>query len=566
MRTILQLTSLDDTGDSCYRMRWPARELAERNPDWSVVNLDVAAKERFEWGMAADLLVLYQSADTDLLPVVLARRAAGRKTLVEYNDNFYAPPPWSPVAREWTSPLLWHRYERFMHLADGVIVTGPGLVELFSGRGGSAPVHVLENHLPTPPEAFEDLFPSPAQRVVVGWGGSLGHMADLLAVVPAVQSLMAEIPTIHLHLMGNATIPQIVSFPGERFHFTPWGGMPEYYAFWRPVHIGIAPLLDTPYNRCRSDIKAVEMAAMGVVPVLPDMVPYRRFLAATGLSGFGSVGEMVAQVRDYALNPQLLRETARRCWEYVRAERVGLQRVDRSELYAAHFPPAPVASPWPAGPGYHELAGTKQEHSPGQIVLRRAQAAINQQRREEAAGILAEACRLNPESADLALAEARCRRVATPEELFTHLASCRERFPGDLRFTLLELRCRKPGPELLNRWDEVARGYAAESPAYRRFFARELAATLSDQLSREPALRPVALRLVEPAFRPAQLRLALAEALERAGEWEQSREIFLTLAAEFDRPDDEFRLLASLDEKYLRAWSAALSARLATEP
>ena len=79
-------------------MRWPAEQVAKQNPDWRILNLPFSAEERYDWGLEADLLVLIQNSDIDFLPVIEMRRKLGRKTLVEYNDNFYEPQPWSPAA------------------------------------------------------------------------------------------------------------------------------------------------------------------------------------------------------------------------------------------------------------------------------------------------------------------------------------------------------------------------------------------------------------------------------------------------------------------------------------
>ncbi len=84
--TIVQTVLLDETGDSCYRMRWPGMQLAKQNKNLRIINLDSRAKERFEYALEADLLVTYQSNDSELLPIIKKRRLLGKKTLVEYND------------------------------------------------------------------------------------------------------------------------------------------------------------------------------------------------------------------------------------------------------------------------------------------------------------------------------------------------------------------------------------------------------------------------------------------------------------------------------------------------
>jgi glycosyltransferase involved in cell wall biosynthesis len=53
-------------------------------------------------------------------------------------------------------------------------------------------------------------------------------------------------------------------------------------------HIGLAPLLDTEFNRCKSALKAMDYAAMGLVVLASDMPVYRGSLAD------GPAGRLVA--------------------------------------------------------------------------------------------------------------------------------------------------------------------------------------------------------------------------------------------------------------------------------
>ena len=245
--TIVQLSQIDETGDSYYRMRWPARALAAQRP-WRIMTVQASAQQRYEWALHADVVVAVQSHDFDLIPVFRARRAKGLRTFVEYNDHFYSPPLWSPVAREWCDPRMWGAYEKLMDEADGVLVTGPGLAELFASRIPEERITILKNHLPESPPTFADLLKRKPQGFVIGWAGSLGHMADLLAVLPLLTKIVQDTPGAKLALMGNESIPSFIDLPPEKFSFTPWGTMAEYFAFWEGVHIGVAPALPTDYN------------------------------------------------------------------------------------------------------------------------------------------------------------------------------------------------------------------------------------------------------------------------------------------------------------------------------
>ena len=42
-----------------------------------------------------------------------------------------------------------------------------------------------------------------------------------------------------------------------------------------PFDLGLAPLADTAFNRCKSDIKALDYAALGILPLVSDSSAYR---------------------------------------------------------------------------------------------------------------------------------------------------------------------------------------------------------------------------------------------------------------------------------------------------
>jgi glycosyltransferase involved in cell wall biosynthesis len=46
--------------------------------------------------------------------------------------------------------------------------------------------------------------------------------------------------------------------------------------YWKTLSmdIGLGPLRDTPFNRAKSDLRAREYMALGIVPVLPYLRPY----------------------------------------------------------------------------------------------------------------------------------------------------------------------------------------------------------------------------------------------------------------------------------------------------
>jgi hypothetical protein len=529
--TIVQLVLIDESGDSYYRMRWPGATLAKQRPGWRIVNLDSRAKERYDYAASADLLVLYQSVDLDMLPVIADRRRRGLKTLVEYNDNFYAPQAWSPVAKAWSSPLVWQIYEHLMDAADAVLCTGPGLHEVFAQRLPPSRIHILENQLPfvpapRPEPTANELLGGP-RTLRLGWAGSLGHMADLLSVVPLLRELVQELPELRIHLMGNQAIPGLVNLPKERLRFTGWGSMHEYYEFWRSVDLGIAPLIDTPYNRCRSDIKAVEMAGLGVAPLLPQALPYEVFLRETGLTPVLNHRELGDRVRVYARNRPQLSADATTAQDYVARHRVDLSRTERVRLYESMLPQEPActlqmdasqsrASLHTLPTGYQERSGVAEAQLPSAKKLEEASERLQRGDKEAALRLVECLAAENPRHADVRLSLLRLRAQLSPIE--QHLATAIADFPRDFRFLLLRIQLCRVVIDREAAWALLLAALQAAPLAAQRFFRAEVVRLLIADLERIPTLLPLAERAAGLYQTTVALRMALAEQHARAGD------------------------------------------------
>lgn len=558
-RTIVQLVLVDETGDSYYRMRWPGAQLTKQDPSLRVINLDAQAKERFRLSLEADLLVLIQNSDLDLLPIIEERRRQGKATLVEYNDNFYDPPAWSPVAEPWSSPLLWQTYEIFMRAGDMLLVTGPGLQELFSPQT-KVPIQILENHFPQnlPPFVWQE----PGAQLRIAWAGSLGHMADLLAVQPVLKQLIDESPHVIISLMGNESIPEVLHLPEGRFEFTNWGGMQEYLNFLSRAQIGIAPMLETGYNRCRSDIKAIEFTATRTLPVLQRALPYQKFLDHTGVPSFSDNRELLECLRELVRNPEKIREHLEQAYHYVATERVDSKREERLLLYREkmdHLPPSTFN--WPLPVGYHEVKGTTEPEAVSAQNLKALQQLINAGNREAALEKLKELVARNPGHPDLQLALFKLtlrQERARAQDLYPLF---RRQFPRDIRFTLSLLATEAERARCEALLEEI-RIYLTKLPLRSRdIFKREILTVLKNKTLQGVISSPELEPFLELLPRTPELELLIAELYEREGEHQKSAALYERITLDFLIAEsyDSFRKTASYG--FLSAWTEGLKGR-----
>lgn len=563
-RTILQLVLINDTGDSFYRMRWPGADLAKRHPDWRVINLAANAQERFAWGLNADLLVLFQSQDYDLLPLIKERTKRGLKTIAEYNDNFYDPPAWSPVAQPWSSPLIWQSYETIMDASDALMVTGPGLVELFTQRTKTH-IDTVPNYFPSPLPEFDASIHNDASEIRIGWAGSLGHMADILALAPLLKRLIDADPRVRVHLMGNETLPSLMQLPAEKLVFSPWGTMEQYFAFWKPIHIGIAPLLNTGYNRCRSDIKAIEMSGMSSLPLLQHALPYEQFLRETRMPGFSSLDELEELLSRYVSTPALILEDTRRCYDYVANTRRESEHSIRSGYYSGLFREGPIAISqpvgWPEVPGYYEIAGTPEPQTQSSALLNQVQALWNQQKRQESLNLILRAMDANPLNPDWNIAGAKCLSMIQHPALAERIAHHRTHFPRDIRIALIEISAEKDLEQRKALWlkllETLERDLAAKSA-----FQSEVIRMFTIDLRRHSDYLDLAFAIAKLYPNSPEIRLPLAEMLERTGHFREALIHFDWLSRAHDNFDQGKAFFQGADRAYVKAWSSALRSRL----
>ncbi|HMO18034.1 MAG TPA: hypothetical protein PKA63_07650 [Oligoflexia bacterium] len=520
-KTILQLVLIDETGDSYYRMRWPGEVLAKQDNNLRVINLDARAEERLIWAREADLLVIFQSNDLDLVPIIRERRNLGKKTIVEYNDNFYSPPPSSPVRAAWSSPLLWQTYEILMREGDHVIVTGKGLKRLFSKRTGKD-ITILENHLIDIPDSFESLKklkPDPKKELRIGWAGSVGHMADLIAVLPLLKDICLKFDHVKLCLMGNDSIPGLVNLPQEKFMFTQWGSMNEYYQFLSGIHIGVAPLSTSNYNLCRSDVKALEYASRGVLPIVQQILPYEGVIKNGLAKSFNNFEELGKIITAYCENNSSLKSDAEHSFGLVQKERNAISNKERLELYEKNLPESASSFDFGLSTGYHEIMGTTNPELRSKVITERAQEFLKSGNVQECLMLIKENESLVTFEPNLALLYLRCLlRTDVPlEQTRQLLFSFINRYPLDLRFRLLLLNLVKEVHEKVGTWENVLEVLDTSGSLYRKFFRGQVLSFFIRDIDSYPGLISIGERLTEIYPEHAGLLFKVSEVAEKAG-------------------------------------------------
>lgn len=249
-----------------YRVAHPLEAMARRGHDvvWPDMRGDTPMREL----ATCDLVVVYRRCDPPNRQIISALRQRGVAVIWD-NDDDLAQMPKSRQMRRSTGGLsnqrLFMEMMKTARLCHAVTTTTDALADVFR-RAGVSDVTVFPNML-------KDGSVRPRRQhanVTVGWIATREHRTDANGV--GLTDVLTRLQAKHPQL-GVTTVGVELGLR-ERYGYAavlPFDQLPRVM---EDFDIGIAPLLDTPFNRTRSDIKVKEYAASQMPWLASNTGPY----------------------------------------------------------------------------------------------------------------------------------------------------------------------------------------------------------------------------------------------------------------------------------------------------
>lgn len=116
---------------------------------------------------------------------------------------------------------------------------------------------------------------APASEPTYFYHGTRAHLEEIRWLVPVVARVQQRCPDAVFEVFGDAEVARL--FTGiPRVRVRPWLSWPDYldYSRTRRFRVGLAPCLDTPFNRARSAVKVFDITRLGAVGVYASLEPY----------------------------------------------------------------------------------------------------------------------------------------------------------------------------------------------------------------------------------------------------------------------------------------------------
>jgi len=283
----------DQHGCGHHRLIWPVDELRRLGHDIILVtprdrhlrmlvddNTDTVVDVDLPDG--ADVVVLQRVTHRYLAQVVSVIRAKGVAVVVDVDDDLSSVHPSNPAWRDLHPnrerfvktagghPHSWHHLAQACRDATLVTATTPALARRYAAHGRCV---VLPNYL------AEHYYGLPhVDSTTVGWPASLAsHPDDPSAVGNALARLVDEGVSFWVASAAAGVARAFGIADDERVgRLDAAVDLLDWPHAISQVGVGIAPLADTKFNQCKSWLKPLELAAVGVPWVASDRVEYRR--------------------------------------------------------------------------------------------------------------------------------------------------------------------------------------------------------------------------------------------------------------------------------------------------
>ncbi len=219
-----------------------------------------------------DTFVFGRVPDPTTFMFALKMYEAGKTIVWDLDDDFLTIPDWSPVKDLFGAVAIGYLTQALkmatyitvstVPLADAVAAGWPAL---------GNKIKVLENLVDTR-TFFQAHSSGPGALTKILWSGSHTHGKDLDALDPVVD-------------LVNSNSGYIMTFYGhipDRFKnkknviYVSWGPKRNYEGTLSLLapDIALLPLLDCPFNRCKSAIKFFEMTLAGAMCIASDIPPF----------------------------------------------------------------------------------------------------------------------------------------------------------------------------------------------------------------------------------------------------------------------------------------------------
>lgn len=307
----------------------PEYEVTVWNREWKDKHAELGSAEAFYTYIFTnyDIIWLHQT-DNDLTFAWLRSMATHfkKKLVIDCDDNFLEVDKGNPALKQLGRGKLNRENKRAMmstnfSFADALTVSTVPLKKVLQAHikavhNVDIPVFVVPNCNDIADWNFKKV---EGDGVVIGYAGGLSHNDDLDMVLPAIKIIMEKYSDVRFQMMGQMDLERAKKIFGKWKQsirnriilMNATRTQPEYppYLAEQPWNIGIAPLIDSPFNQCKSHIKWMEYSSYKIPVVASRVYPYYKDIFGVPTIEHEETGLLCDTIEDWVNNLSRLIES-----------------------------------------------------------------------------------------------------------------------------------------------------------------------------------------------------------------------------------------------------------------
>lgn len=263
-------------------------------------------------------------------PLVLERKEKyGFKICVDL-DDYWELDPHHILYDEYIGSNFAGRQIEQIKNADVITTTNERLAELIKPFNSN--VHILPNAIPKQGQFDVERHPHHLTRLF--WQGSITHRADIELIKRPIECLNTIAGKIQMVMAGfmdgepewDAIARMYTANLKHQYRIIEGKNVAEYYDAYRYADICLIPLVNSPFNRCKSNLKVLEAANLGLPVICSQVHPYMDLpviYSKTGTDWVRNIQRLVASKKRQKEAGQELKEF---CDEHYNFKKINRER------------------------------------------------------------------------------------------------------------------------------------------------------------------------------------------------------------------------------------------------
>lgn len=260
--------AFEPTAAAYYRGLYPLEQLMKRGHEIVWPEHDSGDAKLGEFG-DCDVVYVFRRSEESLRRGLARLAERGVGIVWDTDDDLSAIPRRSPTYKQAGALRGQKRFMetlRMARLAHVMLASTQTIATKYANAGGVGEIEVFENYLAPKLKRKR----AKHDGLIIGWIAGVEHTEDAieLGLRDTLEDVLARNPDVRVESVG---VDLGLSERYVRHHSVHFTALPEEMARY---DIGIAPLVDIPFNAARSNIKVKEYAASEVPWLASPRGPY----------------------------------------------------------------------------------------------------------------------------------------------------------------------------------------------------------------------------------------------------------------------------------------------------